>query len=108
MHPPLHLLCTLSPPSPLPSPHPHPALTAPPPPSLQARGHRLGAMQRKFPSLGIALLYVLAVVELLAFPLLGAGALDTVQACSPPPLTLIQSLPSNCAANSVAFFASLV
>ena len=29
----------------------------------QARGHRLGAMQRKFPSLGIALLYVLAVGE---------------------------------------------
>ena len=46
-------------------------------------------MQRKFPSLGIALLYVLAVVELLAFPLLGAGALDSVQVCSPltAPLT---------------------
>lgn len=39
----------------------------------QARGHRLGACQRKFPSLGIALLYVLALLELVAFPLLGAG-----------------------------------
>ena len=39
----------------------------------QARGYRLGAMQRKFPSLGIGLLYVLAAVELFAFPLLGAG-----------------------------------
>ena len=39
----------------------------------QARGTRLGAMQRKFPFLGIALLYLLAMVELLAFPLLGAG-----------------------------------
>ena len=39
----------------------------------QARGVRLGAMQRKFPFLGIGLLYLLAMVELLAFPLLGAG-----------------------------------
>ena len=39
----------------------------------QARGERLGAMQRKFPFLGIGLLYLLAMVELLAFPLLGAG-----------------------------------
>merc|ERR1719217_1993470 len=39
----------------------------------QARGYRLGAMQRKFPFLGIGLLYLLAAVELLAFPLLGAG-----------------------------------
>lgn len=30
-------------------------------------------MQRKFPFLGIGLLYLLAAVELLAFPLLGAG-----------------------------------
>jgi len=42
----------------------------------QARGTRLGAMQRKFPALGIGLLYLLAVVELLAFPLLGAGTAD--------------------------------
>jgi hypothetical protein len=39
----------------------------------QARGYRLGATQRKFPALGIALLYVLAILELAAFPLLGAG-----------------------------------
>ena len=39
----------------------------------QARGYRLGAMQRKFPFLGVCLLYTLAFVELLAFPLLGAG-----------------------------------
>ena len=45
---------------------------------LQARGYRLGAMQRKFPLLGIALLYLLAGVELLAFPLLGAGTANSV------------------------------
>ena len=39
----------------------------------QARGHRLGACQRKFPRLGIWLLYILALLELAAFPLLGAG-----------------------------------
>jgi hypothetical protein len=39
----------------------------------QARGRRLGAMQRKFPRLGIFLLYLLALLELAAFPLLGAG-----------------------------------
>jgi len=44
----------------------------------QARGYRLGAMQRKFPLLGIALLYLLAGVELLAFPLLGAGTANSV------------------------------
>mmetsp|Transcript_16987 Transcript_16987/g.51390 ORF Transcript_16987/g.51390 Transcript_16987/m.51390 type:complete len:334 (+) Transcript_16987:14-1015(+) len=43
----------------------------------QARGYRLGAMQRKFPALGIYLLYLLAFVELLAFPLLGAGSAGT-------------------------------
>jgi hypothetical protein len=41
---------------------------------VQARGYRLGAMQRKFPALGVYLLYLLAFVELLAFPLLGAGS----------------------------------
>ena len=40
----------------------------------QSRGQRLGAMQRKFPSLGIVLLYILAILELVAFPLLGAGS----------------------------------
>ena len=44
----------------------------------QARGMRLGAMQRKFPTLGIALLYLLAGVELLAFPLLGAGTANSI------------------------------
>jgi len=39
----------------------------------QARGARLGAFQRKFPVLGISLLYLLAALELFAFPLLGAG-----------------------------------
>ena len=75
---------------------------APDPPTVrQARGYRLGAMQRKFPALGargaavcccsflpcpgltapapvslagIGLLYLLAMIELLAFPLLGAGS----------------------------------
>ena len=32
--------------------------------------------QRKFPALGITLLYLLAAVELFAFPLLGAGTAD--------------------------------
>jgi hypothetical protein len=41
----------------------------------QARGHRLGACQRKFPRLGIWLLYILATLELAAFPLLGAGTM---------------------------------
>ncbi|KAJ8610685.1 hypothetical protein CTAYLR_005668 [Chrysophaeum taylorii] len=39
----------------------------------QSRGQRLGTMQRKFPFLGIVLLYILAILELAAFPLLGAG-----------------------------------
>ena len=39
----------------------------------QARGERLGAFQRKFPELGITLLYLLAAIELCSFPLLGAG-----------------------------------
>jgi len=39
----------------------------------QARGLRLGAMQRKLPPIHFVLLYVLGFLELLAFPLLGAG-----------------------------------
>ena len=39
----------------------------------QARAVRLAAFQRKFPALGVTLLYVLAALELFAFPLLGAG-----------------------------------
>eukprot|EP00316_Scyphosphaera_apsteinii_P001239 CAMPEP_0119311782 /NCGR_PEP_ID=MMETSP1333-20130426/23822_1 /TAXON_ID=418940 /ORGANISM="Scyphosphaera apsteinii, Strain RCC1455" /LENGTH=308 /DNA_ID=CAMNT_0007316253 /DNA_START=506 /DNA_END=1432 /DNA_ORIENTATION=+ len=42
----------------------------------RARGVRLGALQRKFPVLGMTLLYLLAAVELLAFPLLAAGTAD--------------------------------
>merc|ERR1740139_1599674 len=34
----------------------------------QARGYRLGAMQRKFPRLGIVLLWLLAILELGCFP----------------------------------------
>ena len=50
----------------------------------QARAYRLGAMQRKFPFLGIVLLYLLATLELLAFPLLGAGSSLRWQERSPP------------------------
>mmetsp|Transcript_48745 Transcript_48745/g.90358 ORF Transcript_48745/g.90358 Transcript_48745/m.90358 type:complete len:431 (+) Transcript_48745:68-1360(+) len=39
----------------------------------QARGTRLGAFQRKFPALGIILLYLLAALELFCFPFLGYG-----------------------------------
>ena len=39
----------------------------------QARAGRLGAMQRKLPSSHIGLLWLLAFIELLSFPLLGAG-----------------------------------
>eukprot|EP00439_Symbiodinium_sp_Y106_P087440 s60_g54.t1 len=39
----------------------------------QARGQRLGAMQRKLPAIHFVLLYVLGILELMAFPLLGAG-----------------------------------
>ena len=45
----------------------------------QARGQRLGALQRKFPVLGLLLLYVLAALELFAFPLLGAGTAGTTR-----------------------------
>ena len=45
----------------------------------QARGQRLGALQRKFPVLGLSLLYVLAALELFAFPLLGAGTAGTTR-----------------------------
>eukprot|EP00613_Pedinella_sp_CCMP2098_P007157 CAMPEP_0171600602 /NCGR_PEP_ID=MMETSP0990-20121206/4426_1 /TAXON_ID=483369 /ORGANISM="non described non described, Strain CCMP2098" /LENGTH=380 /DNA_ID=CAMNT_0012162601 /DNA_START=76 /DNA_END=1218 /DNA_ORIENTATION=- len=39
----------------------------------QARGQRLGATQRKLPAIHFYLLYFLAAIELLSFPLLGAG-----------------------------------
>jgi len=39
----------------------------------QARSQRLGAMQRKLPAVHFVLLYVLGLLELFAFPFLGAG-----------------------------------
>jgi hypothetical protein len=39
----------------------------------QARAQRLGALQRKLPTIHMALLWVLATIELVSFPLLGAG-----------------------------------
>jgi hypothetical protein len=39
----------------------------------QARAARLGALQRKLPSAHILLLWILAAIELVSFPLLGAG-----------------------------------
>mmetsp|Transcript_48281 Transcript_48281/g.96664 ORF Transcript_48281/g.96664 Transcript_48281/m.96664 type:complete len:142 (+) Transcript_48281:83-508(+) len=41
----------------------------------QARSVRLGACQRKFPMLGIALLYILGLLVVATFPLLGAGTI---------------------------------
>jgi len=43
-----------------------------------ARGTRLGAMQRKLPPIHFALLFMLGALELCAFPLLSAGASETV------------------------------
>ena len=45
-----------------------------------ARGERLGAMQRKLPPLHFALLFLLGILEVCAFPLLSAGAATTVGA----------------------------
>jgi len=39
----------------------------------QARAQRLGALQRKLPSVHMLLLWILAALELISFPLLGAG-----------------------------------
>jgi len=39
----------------------------------QARAARLGALQRKLPKVHFVLLWILAVIELISFPLLGAG-----------------------------------
>jgi len=39
----------------------------------QARAQRLGALQRKLPGAHIVLLWILAAMELVSFPLLGAG-----------------------------------
>lgn len=39
----------------------------------QARAQRLGALQRKLPTVHMVLLWILALIELISFPLLGAG-----------------------------------
>jgi hypothetical protein len=39
----------------------------------EARAQRLGALQRKLPSIHMLLLWILAAIELVSFPLLGAG-----------------------------------
>ena len=39
----------------------------------QARAGRLGALQRKIPQVHMVLLWILALIELMSFPLLGAG-----------------------------------
>jgi hypothetical protein len=39
----------------------------------QARAGRLGALQRKIPQVHMLLLWILALIELISFPLLGAG-----------------------------------
>lgn len=39
----------------------------------EARARRLGALQRKLPSIHMMLLWILAGIELISFPLLGAG-----------------------------------
>ncbi len=56
-------------------------------------------MQRKFPFLGIVLLYLLASVELIAFPLLGAGTGGGVGAGAVGILSL-QSLLFGCLAGA--------
>lgn len=55
----------------------------------QARGQRLGAMQRKLPGIHFVLLYVLGFLELLAFPFLGAG---TVSIASDSKILIIQAV----------------
>jgi len=39
----------------------------------QARANRLGALQQKLPQVHMLLLWILAIIELMSFPLLGAG-----------------------------------
>jgi len=56
----------------------------------QARGSRLGAMQRKFPRLGIVLLWLLVILELGWFSLLGAGSATV--ATFPESILLIQAV----------------
>jgi len=56
----------------------------------QARGARLGALQRKFPVLGLSLLYLLAALELFAFPLLGAGTASTSELVELPTVSILE------------------
>jgi hypothetical protein len=56
----------------------------------QARGRRLGAFQGKFPLLGITLLYLLAAVELLSFPLLGAGTAGLSELPEQPLVSILE------------------
>ena len=56
----------------------------------QARGKRLAAFQRKFPVLGISLLYVLATLEVFAFPLLGAGTAAISNVPELPPVSILE------------------
>lgn len=53
----------------------------------QARAYRLGALQRKLPSIHMTLLWVLAGIVLCTFPLLGAG----VQTIGGPEILQVQS-----------------
>lgn len=56
----------------------------------QARGERLGSYQRKFPVLGLSLLYLLAALELFAFPLLGAGTASTSELPEVPTVSILE------------------
>ena len=56
----------------------------------QARGERLGSFQRKFPTIGVALLYVLAFIELFAFPLLGAGTAGLSELPELPTVSILE------------------
>merc|ERR1719356_379411 len=62
----------------------------------QARAVRLGAMQRKLPAVHFLLLYVLGLLELFAFPFLGAGnvsmAPTNVTTEGEPSILLVQGL----------------
>eukprot|EP00931_Biecheleriopsis_adriatica_P056264 TRINITY_DN33335_c0_g1_i1.p1 TRINITY_DN33335_c0_g1~~TRINITY_DN33335_c0_g1_i1.p1 ORF type:complete len:724 (-),score=123.36 TRINITY_DN33335_c0_g1_i1:9-2180(-) len=69
----------------------------------QARGTRLGATQRKLPREHFVLLTVLGALELLVFPLLGAGisGYETSDAASPGHVLWIQSFVFACLAGGV-------
>ena len=56
----------------------------------QARGIRLGAFQSKFPRVGITLLYLLAILELGSFPLLGAGTANLSELPDAPSVSILE------------------